>query len=606
MPRVRPESFCILMMGALLIALGGALAQAPLPEDDPPASSQAAEDEAASDEAADSDQATEEEEEDTRYRASGVGEDRKRLLLIPDEVLERARDGATIAAGGPRVTGVQGNDRRYRKYEFVEPSSPFLIDTLRSYGGDSDYKYMYDVWATTPFQNDSEYGLILQDFNEATSFQGHIQRYRFYRDFGVRAAPSERLDTSALARVRLDDNGWLEVWHERRSLTNPPMTTNAQAFLRDEIGVNASWRFGGTFVTAHWSGARYTDRTAAITPGNQPRAADRTTMEYGLRAGSANHAEAQWHAGVNVYDALYTSLGNARHTAVTAGGGVTFDASDDFDVISSVSHRSITRTFIQNTYRPDVTTFRLAGRFYGWSDFRGKFGYERETGTRVGFRPDPVSPVQFSERQAQDRWWVGGRFLNDNRLKVDLLLEGRTLTGDVTNYLNRNPIAVPILFYPKQTVFDVEASYPDGRNLYKAGVRMTRYQNSPRNTTVDGFKLTGLWTRTWSDRWSTLVQADHTTFRRRQGGASTLDTELSSVISAVTWGYKKAAISASYGLYASSGGFLARQDLFRLGVNYRTSDDLTVFLNYDHREESQTGPWAYSGDTVNLGVSHDF
>jgi hypothetical protein len=78
------------------------------------------------------------------------------------------------------------------------------------------------------------------------------------------------------------------------------------------------------------------------------------------------------------------------------------------------------------------------------------------------------------------------------------------------------------------------------------------------------------------------------------------------LIASASWGLRRAALSASYGVYNSGGAFAARQAIWRFTANYQADRCTNVYLDYQNVKETETGPLAYSGRTLSVGLSHDF
>jgi len=545
------------------------------------------------------------EEEDDGDESASVRE-RTKLRIIPDEVLDDASDSDEYVDLGPQITVINGNANRFRRYTFAEPSTPLILYSARAIGTLGDDDLMYDLYTETPLWQNAGAGFMFRDFDGAASLSGDWQRFRFFQDFGNTATPSTRQDAESLLRLRLGSRGWADVTYQRRTFASPAFTTRPIGFVSDEIGAETNWRIGGTTIGASFAWSNYTDNTGPIAIGNRPLTANRTGMTFGLHAGSVGDADVQWDASANYVMATYPQLVGGRFSAVTAGAGVRYRASEDFAIKTGVSHRQILQTVTQNTFNPVSTRVRVSGTFTGINKLRTYFGCERRFGTRYSTQPAFPAPQAFTENQTQDRLWLKGRYRSNSDMIVEFQFKHRVLRGNVTNYIGNGPITVPILLYPNSTTFDLTTSYPTGAGLIKGGVRLGTHSNAARGTTVRSWGLTGLWSRVWSSQWTTMAQVEHTQYDTTRSAMPNFDTELTSFVAATTWGFRKGSVSAAYGLFDSTGSFRARQQDLQLGLEYTPRRHTRLSLTYDRLGESLTGPLPYDAHVLMLRYRREF
>jgi len=522
----------------------------------------------------------------------------KHLLIIPEEVLRGASADHEWVRAGPLLTAIQGNAAQFRRYTYTDPSRPFVIYDMRLLGTDSRRQFMYNIYARTPFLNSSAGGFMVRDFDGATTVRSDWQQNRFYRNFGPAATPSSRSDAESLVRWRMGHKGWLDITHQRRALSSPATSTRPVSFMYDEVAMNASWRFGGTLVGVYGTFNRYTDRTAQLTISGLPLTANRTGTEVGIRAASLNHAEAQWRVAMGYRDFRYPGVGGGRYSALTAGGGITFHASADLDLSSGFGHVTTYRTLSTNIYNPRTTTIRLSGTYKGFEGLRTSFGYERRMGMRLGLQPDPIAPQAFLENQALDRYWMRTSYKSHGKMDVELVLRHRTLSGNVTNYTGNNPAVAPVTLYPVHTTADLTAGYPTGGGMVKAGLAYGLHSNGARATQVQSLGLTGFWSRSWDDHWTTLAQLDRTTYW--SSGVTPANTQLQSAIGVATYGFGRGSASASYGVYNSVGSYVARYQQIGLSFTYRPDRDTSLTLGYDRLRQTGTGILDFRSDIARL------
>jgi len=544
-------------------------------------------------EADESDKPKEDESDKTRKPA-----ERKHLRIIPEDVLGPAAEDHQWVTAGPLMTSVWGNAAQFRRYLFIDPSRPMVIYDMRLLGTDSHRQYMYNIYARTPFLNSSAAGIMVRDFDGATTVRSDWQQNGFYRNFGPDSTPSSRSDAESLVRWRMGHKGWLDVTHQRRALASPATSTRPISFLSDEVAFNASWRFSGTLVGVYGAFTRYTDRTAALSVSGLPVSANRTATEVGVRAGSLSHAEAQWRIGMGYKDVQYPGVAAGRYSTLSAGGGITFHAGGDLDLSSGFGHVTTYRTLTRNVYNPRTTTIRFSGTYKGFEGLRTSFGYERRMGYRLSLQPDPVAPQAFLESQALDRFWLRSSYRAKSKLDLELVLRRRTLSGSVTNYLGINPAVLPVMLYPVHTTADFTAGYPTGGGVVKAGFTYGLHSNNARATQVQSLGVTGFWSRSWDDHWTTLAQLDNATYW--SNSVAPANTQLRSAIGVATYGFGRGSASASYGIYNSVGSYSARYQQIGLSFTYRPDRDTSLTLGYDRLRQTGTGILDFRSDIARL------
>jgi hypothetical protein len=529
---------------------------------------------------------------------------RTKLTVIPDEVLQQAQSDSFLVIGGPQITDITGNANRFRRYTFVVPSSPFVLDEMRAAGTNDDGGWMYDGYIDTPMQLNRSAGLMVRDFDGPTTGHVAMQRYGFFADFGPTATPTTRRDGVAEFRTRFGGTGWLDVEYTHRDLTSPAFTSRAQGFVYDSLGAETNWRFGGAQVSAFADAGRYTDATQAIDPRGRQLTANRGTFTAGLKASSTNYSDVQWYARAAVTRSTYPNIGQT--TTVSASAALRWSMSHDFSLKTGLAYAAAPQTITRNTYNPWSATFRATGTYRPNPKWRAYFGYERRYGTRYSTQPVlGGADLGFVENQTVDRLWVKGRMKSHSDLIVEAGVNHRRVSGAATTYIGNSTTAAPLLLFPSRTSAEVTASYPMGIGLVKGGLAYANYTNGVRGTAIDTWGAMGHWTKAWSDQWTTTAQYDLLIYDTGRSQVAGLDTTLGSFVTEADWSFHRGSVTGSYGLFDSRGAFAARQQTLGLAVNYEASEDTHLTLSYENQSETQTAT-GYQAHVVMLRAAHDF
>jgi hypothetical protein len=532
--------------------------------------------------------------------------ERTKLLIVPEKVLIDAARDRTFIEGGPQVTSVSGNAHRFRRYFFTEPSRLFVLQRLRTMGTDGDRQVMYDIGVTTPGLESSKADLLVRGFDAAPTLRAEWDRSRFYRDFGPGAGLSTRENLEVSGRVRLAGKAWVDVAYRTRGFDSPSGSIRPIAYRTDELAATTSWVSGETTFQAALSVSRYVDQTQGITRTGNWLRANRVTTRASVSAASADESDLQWRLGASWRSSGYASLGGQRYTSFASGAGIQYRAGGHLLLTAGLGYVVVPRTVTTNTYNPMSATVRLAGTYTGMKHLRTTFGYERRFGKRYAVRPDLTTPQGFTESQTVDRLWLTGRMKNRSGFTVEYGLRYRHVDGSVTSYLGSQTTAVPILLYPEQTAFEVSSSYPTDMGFLSGSLTVGRFRNPSRGTVVGSVGFTGLWTRTWSGKWTGLLQYDHVRYVSTGRSSTSVDCDLGGWTAAVTYSHRKASLTGSCSYYQTIGTFRARTADARLNWAYRASHDLTMNLVLCRQLESGIGPLAYNGSTVLLTGAYEF